>query len=513
MVYRVLIGSPIHQKKDIVQEFFESLSQLHQDNLEIDFVFIDDQNEHQTLQEFALLHKNTRIITAQAETEESPGPYLCDEITHQWRENLIWKVAAFKDELITLAQREGYDYLFLVDSDLYLHSKTLVHLIQLQKDIVSEVFWTKWSPDLQPLPQVWVSDQYKLYHSSREENLTETDINQKTLKFLKQLSQPGAYKVGGLGACTLISAKALAAGVSFKEIYNLGLIGEDRHFCIRAAALGFELFADTHYPPYHIYRESELAGLREYKNQLTKVKKFFIPSASQTGITLGMLVRNEADRYLREVLNQAASYISHAVILDDASEDDSVGICKSILRDKGIPLTIVSNTEAGFHNEILLRKQLWEMLVSTHPTWILCLDADEIFEESAPSVLKTLTARTDVNYFAFRLYDMWSSTHYREDSNWMAHHHYRPFLHRYNPNFNYLWKETPQHCGRFPANILDLQGELSSLRIKHLGWMNPKERLFKYFRYQRLDPNADYGSASQYESILDPNPKLLPWQE
>lgn len=526
MIPRILIGSPIHQKKEILSEFFESLSHLAIDDLHVDFAFIDDHNEHNLLQEFCRQHTQTRIIRPQTPDQSINQDYHCDETTHHWQETLIWKVAEFKDRLIALALEEHYDYLFLVDSDLYLQPETLAHLIQLKKDIVSEVFWTKWSPDLRPLPQVWLFDQYQMYPAPRGETLSEADINQKTLEFLNQLSQPGTYKVGGLGACTLINAKTLAAGVSFQEIYNLGLVGEDRHFCVRAAALGFELFADTHYPPYHIYRESELIGLQEFKKKLTsesvhpqdmrvtqKSPSTRKDNSSDSGITLGMLLRNEAGRYLEEVLSHTTQYVSRAVILDDASEDNSAEICQSIFQEKGIPLTLISNKQAGFHNEILLRKQLWEMLIASHPSWILCLDADEIFEDSAPTQLRALSARNDVDYFAFSLYDMWSCTHYREDDNWTAHRYYRPLLLRYNPHFEYLWKETPQHCGRFPMNIINLQGEISPLRIKHLGWMKPQERLEKYFRYKRLDPHAAYGIASQYDSILDPSPNLVPWKD
>lgn len=512
----------------------------------IDYAFIDDHNEHHELQNFSLRYPNARIIPAQANSPKNET-YQCDETTHHWQETLIWKVAGFKEQFIALALAEGYDYLFLVDSDLYLHPETLRHLISLEKDIVSEVFWTKWAPDLQALPQVWLSGQYKLYSEPRGEALNEAAANQATLEFLKQLSRPGTYKVGGLGACTLISAKALSAGVSFQEIYNLDLIGEDRHFCVRAAALGFELFADTHYPPYHIYRKSELAGLKQYKKNLKKtfnvseslhlsstVDKLKdngadnIPysnlsaynsstrdseSGCTAGITLGMLIRNEAGRYLYDVLDHAAQYVSKAVILDDASEDESAEICRSVFARYNIPLTLVRNKEAGFHNEILLRKQLWQLLISTHPSWILCLDADEIFEASAPPALKALAQRADVDYFAFRLYDMWSSTHYRDDTHWMAHHYYRPLLIRYRSDFDYVWQETPQHCGRYPLNILEQKGEMNPLRVKHLGWANPRERLAKYFRYKRLDPDAKYGIAAQYESILDPCPNLIPWQD
>jgi hypothetical protein len=60
-----------------------------------------------------------------------------------------------------------------------------------------------------------------------------------------------------LGACTLISVPALKAGLNFLPINNVSFWGEDRWFCIRAEALGFPLYIDTHYPAKHLYRESD----------------------------------------------------------------------------------------------------------------------------------------------------------------------------------------------------------------------------------------------------------------
>jgi hypothetical protein len=253
-------------------------------------------------------------------------------------------------------------------------------------------------------------------------------------------------------------------GVSFSQIYNLDLWGEDRHFCIRAAALNLELNADTHYPPYHIYRESELEGLGDFKKQIgvnvespvieTTISIDLKSANKGSRITLAMLVRNEADRYLETVLKSASLYIDEAVILDDASEDNTVEICKTVL--KGIPWTIVSNPKTGFNNEILLRKQLWEMVIATEPDWILILDADEVFEDKASKVLKELAKVQEVDHYSFRLYDMWNENSYREDTFWRAHTVYRPFMVRYGPEFNWIWRETPQHCGRLPLNIYQL---------------------------------------------------------
>ncbi|WP_338140244.1 hypothetical protein [Paenibacillus thiaminolyticus] len=56
--------------------------------------------------------------------------------------------------MIQHAIDEQYDYLFLVDSDLLLHPRTVEQLVATGKDIVSEIFWTSWQSDSAPQPQV-----------------------------------------------------------------------------------------------------------------------------------------------------------------------------------------------------------------------------------------------------------------------------------------------------------------------------------------------------------------------
>lgn len=262
---RVLLGSPIRQKAEILKNFLASIKELRLSMINIDYYFIDDNTEEEPRQLLARIAAETpNTFLTQVHDDR---PYICNESTHIWEEALIWKVAEFKNRIINKALEADYDYLFLVDSDLVLHPQTLEHLVSLKRDIVSEIFWTRWEPDFPELPQVWTSDQYNLFNGSRGESLTESQILERVLLFLHQLKIPGVYKVGGLGACTLISKKALRAGVNFKEIYNISLMGEDRHFCVRAAALGFELFVDTHYPAFHIYRLSDLDGLEEFKRR------------------------------------------------------------------------------------------------------------------------------------------------------------------------------------------------------------------------------------------------------
>jgi len=507
---RILIGSPIRQEPEILKEFLLSIGELETQDITVDYYFIDDNdnaNSSSILKDFCDRFQNCVTLVL----GDRSGVYVRTDDTHHWKENLIWKVAGYKNNIIDHAKNKAYDYLFLIDSDIILHPKTLNQLINAEKDIISEIFWTKWHKDSIPLPQVWLYDHYDLVPKSRLERIDNAEANNRYNRFLDQLRKPGVYEVGGLGACTLVSSNALKAGVSFNEIYNISFWGEDRHFCIRAAALGFKLYVDTNCPAYHIYRNEDLDGTEAFKQKYRQNKEPVWTCKSEGNrLTLSLLVRNEGSKFLREMLSHAAQYIDNAVILDDASEDDTVEICKEILKD--IPYKLVSNKEHQFSNEIVLRKQLWELTTAENPDWIVCLDADEIFEDSIKKTIKSLIDQPDFDHYAFRLYDMWDSEHYREDTYWCSHKYYRVFIIRYRPDFEYTWKETPLHCGRLPANIFKLNGCICYVRLKHYGWSTPQLRAEKYERYMSLDPTGQYGNLEQYKSILDEAPALKKWE-
>ncbi|WP_226000857.1 methyltransferase domain-containing protein [Paenibacillus sp. BJ-4] len=580
---RILIGSPIHQKPETLILFLQALERLDAPDVLPDYLFVDDNDNpisSQWLVDFAnrLPGRVLPLLKGQQQVENRS-----DEHTHYWPPALVWKVAGFKNRLIDYALQHHYDALFLVDSDLVLHSRTLCRLVETEKDIVSEIFWTRWQPDGTLLPQVWLSDEYNLFQREEGEVLSAEEQAHRELHFIHQLHVPGLYEVGGLGACTLIRRRALEAGIHFGKIKNVSFWGEDRHFCIRAAAYGFPLFVDTYYPAMHLYREADrikaeqlLSALNYFTSSAANTdhpyylahaehpdtpdhsltynrstpsrtpnyseppiipdhlresavfakytadsfvvpqafsgprqSELHTPAASKPKLTLSMTVYNEADRKLTDVLRSHREYIDEAVIIDDGSHDGSGELCRELL--KGIPLRLVRNETASFTNEVELRKQQWRETVASSPEWILNMDADEMFESRFAQGVHSLLAGTKGDTICFRLYDMWSSTHYRDDDYWQAHRYYRPFLIRYKEGFSYKWKEQSLHCGRFPENVLDLPSEISNYRIQHWGWYTPAIRAAKFERYQLLDPNARYGWKEQYESILDPNPRLTLW--
>ncbi|MDR0880779.1 MAG: glycosyltransferase family 2 protein [Clostridioides sp.] len=229
-------------------------------------------------------------------------------------------------------------------------------------------------------------------------------------------------------------------------------------------------------------------------------------------LSLSMVVKNEADRYLRPVLESARDYIDNAVIIDDGSTDDTVAICEEVLAD--IPLKIVKNSGSDFStSEVNLREKQWNEVVATDPDWILFLDSDEIFEKSFEDEVYYLMSNDLVDGYGFRLYDFWDENHYRDDALWCAHQYYKLFMLRYQPDFDYKFDNTAHHCPRLPINSNALCTASSQLRLKHFGWAKEEDRIQKYERYMKMDPLGIYNSLKQYISIMDKNINLVEWSE
>lgn len=514
---KVLVGSPICQDKEILTEFLISLKELNLKNIEMGYCFVDDNKESESTKLLIEFKKEMiNVVLLEVQKTNITSDY-CNEYTHNWNTDLINKVAYFKNEIINYFLKSTYEYLFFIDSDIVLNKEALQSLIEQDKDIISNIFWTKWNPQSPEMPQVWVKDFYTFHDERAGITLEDEEIKRQTEEFLNKLKIPGVYRVGGLGACTLIKREPLEKGINFNEIYNISFWGEDRAFCIRAAAYGYELFVDTHYPAYHIYRKSDLKGVDAFKKGIyekgKKNNKRLIRSIkNESKLTLSMIVKNEEERYLERVLIQNKKYIDNAIIIDDCSTDRTAEIVKDILGDRN--LVLIENRESMFRNEVELRRLQWNETISTDPEWILNLDADEIFEKSFEEEVRNLIeSNSECDLYAFRLYDFWDEEHYREDKYWNAHSIYRPFLTRYQKNYKYSWLENPLHCGRFPNNIFGLNTELSTYRLKHYGWAKKEDRERKFREYIERDPLGRFGDMNQYLSILENNPNIIKWDE
>jgi hypothetical protein len=255
----IIIFIPVRLNHLILRESLHELCKLKTKKFNIEYWFYDDNDDQESKE---LLQNFKRFVSSPVrilpELNLIPVNFTCTEDTHRWKLETINRVINIKNNALQEFIKTKAEAIFLIDSDLCLHPETLNHLHSLNLPIVSEVFWTKWNNDSIYLPNVWDADVYS-YHS---------------LDSLSQLRNPGQYRVGGLGACTLVKRSVIESGVTFSLIDNVSFWGEDRHFCIRARCNNFELVADTCYPPFHIYRETLLSEVQTWKDGGRKRKYF-----------------------------------------------------------------------------------------------------------------------------------------------------------------------------------------------------------------------------------------------
>ena len=217
---KVLIAAPLRQDPKIFREYQKGLDSL---------IIPDDV----TVDRFFVVNDCPEVIPEilDADWVEMSSENVTVYHNHMWTGDLVNAMSVYRNMTIQKALEGGYDYLLSVDTDLVLEPHTLQVLLDADKDCVAGLFWTNgWS-------NAWMYDQVS------ENNRPEW-------------KKPGLYQVGGTGALFLIKRKVMAAGVDYTPIPNLRkvIFGEDWHFCIRAACHGFEIWADSHCQPVHLYR-------------------------------------------------------------------------------------------------------------------------------------------------------------------------------------------------------------------------------------------------------------------
>ncbi|REK56577.1 MAG: glycosyltransferase [Thermobacillus sp.] len=305
---KILIASPVQQKPEILRMFLYTVQHVRKpDDCEVHYHFVDDNEREESsaiLRQFQASQPNVKISRYGQHMR-----YVVDESTHYWTEDNMERVGRMKDEIIREAIREGFDYVWFIDSDLLVHPDSLIHLLQADKDIISCIFWTKWREDDVPMPQVWQSDQYSMVRARSPARSDKARQAAEAEAFLEKLKKPGIHEVGGLGACTLVSRSALTRGVRFEYIPNLSMPGEDRHFCIRAAVLGFRLYVDTRTPAYHLYRSADLEGGYRF------IETHYQADLRRTRVSLCIVVKDDEDN-LDRCLRSAEGIADEIIVVD-----------------------------------------------------------------------------------------------------------------------------------------------------------------------------------------------------
>jgi len=245
----ILLAAVTKASPEILERHLDSISHLSlPKGCSLDLAYIMDPGLHEEARR--LLDGVSGLLVAEGSPKPEDAEYEITEDTHHWSKPTFYWLAEQKEKLLRKAEDENYDAIFFVDSDLVLDEGTLSSLITSSKDVVSAVFWTKWTLKAPPLPQVWMTHPYEFQGKGVEAH-----------EFLKSLTQRELIRVGGLGACTLIRSSVFEklSWLPVEGLPDSGMWqGEDRHFCVRAARAHVELWADAWSDILHLYREENL---------------------------------------------------------------------------------------------------------------------------------------------------------------------------------------------------------------------------------------------------------------
>lgn len=237
---KILICAPIRQNEEILMQYLQSLDNLKiPDGVQIDSYFILH-NCYDKLKNY--FHKGNKLDRF----DDKSNDVRQNKITHIWENNNFKAIVHMKNRIKDYALKNGYDYIFMVDSDLILEPDTLSNLYYIlestKENVIGEVFYTDWDKSGHLLPNAWDLDNY-------------TFISNPETRYKNDKIQ--VYEVGGTGACILIRTKIFQnPSINYNPIRNITFSSwEDRAFCIRCSVNDIKILLDTKYPCKHLYHD------------------------------------------------------------------------------------------------------------------------------------------------------------------------------------------------------------------------------------------------------------------
>lgn len=234
---KVLITAPVHQSVNIFKEYLWSLNRL----------IIPEDVE---IKKFFYLHNCEELKEFLNEDEytilNDDSSFEVTEKTHMWKNENFSAVARMRTMALEKAEKENFDYVFSVDSDVLLNPITLQLLINDNKDIVGNIYWTDFDGKGLLLPNCY--------------DYENCQFNQQ-IGGVDRLKIMGVYKIGVVGACTLIGKRIIQNDyINYFPIKNISSTKwEDQAFITRSRCLipDITVCVDTRFPARHLYRQSE----------------------------------------------------------------------------------------------------------------------------------------------------------------------------------------------------------------------------------------------------------------
>jgi len=220
-----------------------------------------------------------------------------------------------------------------------------------------------------------------------------------------------------------------------------------------------------------------------------------------------MVGKNEANRFLEEVLERLSTQVDKIIFTDDCSDDNTPQIAAKYAE-------VFTNEESLFRqHEGNLRAKAWHNLekFAKDGDWIIAIDCDEKLYHEDGLEIKEVLKSSPYDVVNVRFYHMWNEKQYRVDKLWTPNNSSRIF--RYQTGGAFFDRKLA--CGSEPTYVVNWVGQRnywvhSGLAMQHLGYVYDDDKQMKYDRYMAID-RGEFHNIQHIESIIDLNPVLLNW--
>lgn len=234
-----------------------------------------------------------------------------------------------------------------------------------------------------------------------------------------------------------------------------------------------------------------------------------------TRLIASLVLRNEAGRYLRSVLEWHRQYFDDFFVYDDQSADATAEICREFTEHVHVR---PDDTPSFLQHEGKFRERAWAVMIDAmglrDNDWVFSLDADEYLVNTCRADLESLISEADrltVNSVDIPIPEIWdrstSKLMKRIDGWWNTMS--LPRLCRIQRS-NIEFRKKPMGCGSTPLYSYKLPvKDVNDLALLHFGYSLPEERRARYDRYMGL---PDHGHNNKHIKSIIANPHLEPWE-
>ncbi len=220
-------------------------------------------------------------------------------------------------------------------------------------------------------------------------------------------------------------------------------------------------------------------------------------------VTVALLAKNEADRWLPGCLRVWEQFATRICCVDDWS-DDGTG---ELVEEADCETHVIRLDVGLYGNKSEGRRRLFQWAQDHTPLgeWIMVLDADMIPSDDPRPYLENATE----DRAAFKVFDRWTMTDFRADELWDAHTRWRTWAVR-NRTEPAEWHGEDVHSPHFPDNYGTGLATPIPVGLLHYAYATPDSRIRQYDKYVGLDRVLTEAERAHALTITDDYPTTFP---